>query len=54
MQYNLHHYKLLTLKHYHHCSTGLYLWWKLSATRAWGWLAIGGGIATLLSLLATL
>jgi len=35
-------------------ATGLYLWWKLSATRGWGGLAIGGGIATLLTLLATL
>ncbi len=34
--------------------TGLYLWWKLSATRTWGWLALGGGLATLLALLATL
>jgi hypothetical protein len=35
-------------------TTGLYLWWKLSATRRWGWLALGGGVATLLTLLATL
>lgn len=35
-------------------STGLYLWWKLIATRTWGWLALGGGLATLLALLATL
>ncbi len=35
-------------------ATGLYLWWKLSATRRWGWIAIGGGLATILTLLATL
>ena len=34
--------------------TGLYLWWKLSATRTWGWLALGGGLATILALVATL
>jgi len=35
-------------------ATGLYLWWKLSATRTWGWLAIGGGVATILTLVTTL
>jgi hypothetical protein len=35
-------------------ATGLFLWWKLSATRRWGWLALGGGLATILALLATL
>ncbi len=35
-------------------ATGLYLWWKLSATRTWGFLALGGGFATILVLLATL
>jgi hypothetical protein len=34
--------------------TGLYLWWKLSVTRRWGWLALGGGFATILALVATL
>lgn len=34
--------------------TGLFLWWKLPATRAWGWVALGGGVATLLVLLGTL
>jgi hypothetical protein len=34
--------------------TGLYLWWKLSAQRTWGWLALGGGFATILALVATL
>ncbi|MSU24287.1 MAG: hypothetical protein EXS32_10745 [Opitutus sp.] len=35
-------------------TTGLYLWWKLSAARRWGWLAIGGGLATIVVLLVTL
>jgi len=34
--------------------TGLYLWWKLAATRVWGWIALGGGLGTLLVLLGTL
>jgi hypothetical protein len=34
--------------------TGLYLWWRLPATRTWGWIALGGGLATLLVLLGTL
>jgi hypothetical protein len=34
--------------------TGLYLWWKLAATRRWGFLTIGGGIATIAILLASL
>ncbi len=34
--------------------TGLFLWWKLGATRRWGWLALGAGIATIGALLATL
>jgi hypothetical protein len=34
-------------------ATGLYLWWKLAATRRWGWLAIGGGLATLTVLALT-
>lgn len=35
-------------------ATGLYLWWKLPATRGWGFLAVGGGVTTLLVLLFTL
>lgn len=35
-------------------ATGLYLWWKLSATRRWGFIAIGGGVATIAILLASL
>ena len=35
-------------------ATGLYLWWKLAATRRWGWLALGGGCATLAILAPTL
>jgi hypothetical protein len=35
-------------------TTGLYLWWKLTATRRWGWLAIGGGFGSILILLGTL
>jgi hypothetical protein len=31
--------------------TGLYLWWKLANTRAWGFAAIGGGAATIVILL---
>ena len=34
--------------------TGLYLWWKLSATRVWGFAAITGGVGTLAVLLASL
>lgn len=34
--------------------TGLYLWWKLSATRRWGFVTIGGGVATIAILLASL
>jgi hypothetical protein len=33
--------------------TGLYLWWKLPATRGWGFVAIAGGLATIAALLAT-
>jgi hypothetical protein len=35
-------------------ATGLYLWWKLPMTRGWGFLALGGGVATIVILLATL
>lgn len=35
-------------------ATGVYLWWKLSATRAWGFLALGGGVASILILVGTL
>jgi hypothetical protein len=35
-------------------ATGLYLWWKLPMTRGWGFLALGGGVATIGILLATL
>ena len=35
-------------------ATGLYLWWKLSATRRWGFIAIGGGVVTIAILLASL
>ncbi|HUR58559.1 MAG TPA: PepSY-associated TM helix domain-containing protein [Opitutaceae bacterium] len=34
--------------------TGLYLWWKLPMTRTWGFVAMGGGVATIVILLATL
>jgi len=34
--------------------TGLYLWWKLPMTRKWGWVAIGGGIASIAILMMTL
>lgn len=33
--------------------TGLYLWWKLPLTRRWGFVALGGGIATIAVLLVT-
>lgn len=33
--------------------TGLYLWWKISAARRWGWITLGGGVATFLILLGT-
>lgn len=31
--------------------TGLYLWWQLAATRSWGFVALGGGMATIAVLL---
>ena len=34
-------------------ATGLYLWWKLPGTRGWGFVALGGGVATIAVLLAT-
>jgi hypothetical protein len=34
-------------------ATGLYLWWKLAVTRRWGFLALGGGLATMVALLLT-
>ncbi len=34
--------------------TGLYLWWRLPVARTWGWIALGGGVTTLLILLGTL
>ena len=34
--------------------TGLYLWWKLPVTRGWGFVAIGGGAASIVLLLLTL
>lgn len=35
-------------------ATGIYLWWKLPATRRWGFFALGGGFASIALLLATL
>ena len=35
-------------------ATGLYLWWKLPATRSWGYAAIGGGALTIAILLGTM
>lgn len=35
-------------------ATGLYLWWKLPSTRAWGFAAIGAGVVCIGVLLATL
>jgi len=35
-------------------ATGLYLWWKLSVTRRWGWLALGGGVTTIVALVLAL
>ena len=34
--------------------TGLYLWWKLPVARGWGFVTLGGGIGSILILLATL
>lgn len=34
--------------------TGLYLWWKLTLTRTWGWVALGGGMVTIGLLFVTL
>lgn len=33
--------------------TGLFLWWKLSFTRTWGFVALAGGLVTIGALLAT-
>jgi hypothetical protein len=35
-------------------ATGLYLWWNLPGVRRWGFITIGGGVATLLILLRSL
>ena len=32
-------------------ATGVYLWWKLAIARAWGFVAIAGGVATIAVLL---
>lgn len=34
-------------------ATGLYLWWKLTAVRRWGWVAICSGLATIIALALT-
>ena len=34
--------------------TGLYLWWKIRVSRAWGWVTIGAGMGTIVVLLAML
>jgi hypothetical protein len=34
--------------------TGLYLWWHVTPTRRWGFVTIGGGVATLMILLGSL
>lgn len=34
--------------------TGFVLWWKVPSTRRWGFVALGGGVATLAMLLAAL
>ncbi len=34
--------------------TGLYLWWNLSHTRRWGWVAIGAGMLSFFGLLVAL
>jgi hypothetical protein len=34
--------------------TGLYLWWKIRQTRAWGWVAISAGILSFIGLLSAL
>ena len=34
--------------------TGLYLWWKIPVSRAWGWAAIGAGFASIGVLLLNL
>jgi hypothetical protein len=33
--------------------TGVYLWWKLTQTRMWGFIAIGAGVGSILLLLLT-
>jgi hypothetical protein len=34
--------------------TGLYLWWKIRAARAWGWVTLAAGAASFAALLALL
>jgi hypothetical protein len=34
--------------------TGLYLWWKIPQTRAWGWLAIGAGVLSFVGVMISL
>jgi hypothetical protein len=35
-------------------ATGIYMWWKLPATRWWGWLALGSGAICFVMIVATL
>jgi hypothetical protein len=35
-------------------ASGVYMWWKIRSTRAWGWLALGGGVAAFAIFLAAL
>jgi hypothetical protein len=34
--------------------TGLYLWWKISQTRTWGWVAIVGGLVSFIGIFLAL
>jgi hypothetical protein len=35
-------------------ASGLYMWWHLPRQRGWGWLALGGGLATFVLFLVRL
>jgi hypothetical protein len=35
-------------------ASGIYMWWGLPATRRWGWLAMGAGVACFAVIIATL
>jgi len=35
-------------------ATGVYMWWQIPTARGWGWLAVGGGVASFVGFLLAL